>query len=325
MLGDGSSYYQVCALLNAAANGLPLPRLEWVPSPKSAAIAPHFTADDEFTMLKSWLPGFMAKLETFKSRAVATILDTAALKELKAEYTAQAGGKVEYLSSNDIIVAGLNEVSEATLSSMYANMRNRKDQGTDTAHYAGNFERSILYPKAAAANNPVYVRSKLATDFNHYEAEELPKGPLAKCDLMLNTSWCQLTNFVEPPGCEVIVHVPPTLLVTTIPCEFVVCFKVDKKGTTGLLHNMDLDDPAYQARIAASSIFRRMAPSSVQNKQLASFDGVEGLAEHEEKKAMAEYVGLMTASLIKNGINMADPPHGLAQHLVSAAALISKK
>ena len=72
---------------------------------------------------------------------------------------------------------------------------------------------------------------------------------------------CQLSTFVEPKGCEVVAHVPPTYFVSAIPFEFIVCFKADKKGTVGLLHNLPLEDSVYQARITASSIFKRMAPS----------------------------------------------------------------
>lgn len=67
-------------------------------------------------------------------------------------------------------------------------MRGRKEQkGAEAC--AGNYERNIIYPKDAAKNNPSYVRSKLSTDFYHYERGMMPSEPLANCDIMVNTSW----------------------------------------------------------------------------------------------------------------------------------------
>jgi len=262
LLGDGSAYYQVCAQLHASANGLPVPPMEWVPSPKSAVLAPHFNAEDEFNALRSWAKAFAEKIKANKFPLVAaTVLDTAALKQLKAEYTAHAAGAVAYLSTNDVIVAGLNEVTEAPISGMFANMRGRGGHRGAEA-FAGNYERQVLYPRDAAKNNPAYVRGKLATDFYHFKTGQVPS--LAQCDMACTTSWCQLTQFVEPPGCRVVAHVPLASFVAALaPFELVVCFKADREGTVGLLHNLPLSDPAYQARVAASSIFKRMAPSAI--------------------------------------------------------------
>lgn len=116
ILGDGFTYYRVCAQLNAAVNGLPMPPIHWIPAPKSAVIAPHFDATDEYKALKSWEGGFVEKLKTHKPKVNVTVLDSAALQTLKTEYTSHAAGAVEYLSTNDIIVAGLNEVTEAPMS-----------------------------------------------------------------------------------------------------------------------------------------------------------------------------------------------------------------
>ena len=62
------------------------------------------------------------------------------------------------------------------------------------------------HDRERGAANPGFYRSKLCKDFVGYETGHLNEAAFVECDLSFITNWCQLTEFLIPPGSTLLAH-----------------------------------------------------------------------------------------------------------------------
>jgi hypothetical protein len=130
LIGDGATYYKICDQINTIVNGGLVPKTNvWKAAEESVGIPAHFSEDDKFCLQKSWGPAFMGKLANEPPReSFVSAFDSAAIAALKPLLVAAASDtSVKFLSSNDIIMAGvaeiMHELGDNTCTMMFANMR----------------------------------------------------------------------------------------------------------------------------------------------------------------------------------------------------------
>jgi hypothetical protein len=113
IIGDGATYYRMCDHINTAINGGVVPQTMWKPAGKDVGVPTHFSEEDAFTLAGGWVPAFLERKANEPAReSLLNVLNSAAILALKPKLLAAAGPSsgVKFLSSNDVIVAGVAEV-----------------------------------------------------------------------------------------------------------------------------------------------------------------------------------------------------------------------
>jgi hypothetical protein len=131
MVGDGYTYmyYALIDHISAAMHGSLKAKqpFDWSPSPPAAYAPLNYTEHDRYVMCKSWLPGLAENAkENAKNPRIATwaVVNKEAVDEIKKEKL--SGEKsCSFLSTNDIIVAGISEVATASITCVMMSMRGR--------------------------------------------------------------------------------------------------------------------------------------------------------------------------------------------------------
>mmetsp|Transcript_12499 Transcript_12499/g.24325 ORF Transcript_12499/g.24325 Transcript_12499/m.24325 type:complete len:435 (-) Transcript_12499:240-1544(-) len=274
MIADGCTHYQIQNLINCAVNGRSVPELDWKPAPEAVAFPALYNGEDKEMALTGWLPSFMEKCGEYAPGtenariADVTILTTDSVAALKKEYQAVADAEgLKYLSTNDLIVAGLTEVVEHGANChMIANMRDRMPGVS--GNVAGNYERVIHFPASKAAATPTFVRL-LNKTWGYFgqkgnprlSSEGGPKEAGQACNFLAVTNWASLTHFIEPAGTCVVAHCAPSNYVTDVAgFDLAVIFKADSKGTLAVLSNHLAGKRGEELReqMSRSEIFSRL-------------------------------------------------------------------
>lgn len=272
LIGDGSTYYKICKQLDCAMKGKPITELQWVPSNDKVAWPATYNDEDRALAASGWLPGFVEKIGFYAPgspdarKATVNVINPHAIAKLKEEYAeaAQAMG-APFLSTNDLITAGVCEVTEHEIAGMYADMRGKDPSLKDTL--AGNYERMVQFPSKKGAN-PAFIRSKACKDWAYYTVgnngrvtEGKAKEAWLKCELTLITNWSTLTNFVEPPDTKVVCHCAPCGFVEGLPAlDLGIIFKADNEGTICMIENWTAGKRGRELdkQIQTSKIFKRL-------------------------------------------------------------------
>lgn len=210
-------------------------------------------------MCKSWLPALAENAkENAENPRIATwaVVNKEAVEEIKKEKL--IGEKsCSFISTNDIIVAGISEVATASITCVMMNMRGRvQNLGPERAC---NGERVCMLPREKIINNPVYLRSKIINSgrFSAFDSGEMNEDAFHTGPLTGTSNWCSLTKHLSFEGSELMVHLAPGFFTTEMPFDMNVMFEADTAGTIGLVHNMR-NTASFKERVAKSAIFRRI-------------------------------------------------------------------
>eukprot|EP00945_MAST-04E_sp_MAST-4E-sp1_P005013 g5013.t1 len=267
-LDDGATYYKVIAQINAAFNaalsGEPLPAskqpLDWVSAPETIYKPEFLTKRDRELIGPVLGAAWGAKMAALAPGALDGVefsfVNAENAEAVKREALDKTENKdVAFLSTNDIVMAGLSKVNSAfEMSQLVVNMRGRHPGASPNK--AGNFQRPLWFPAHEGAGNPCYFRRLLSNGRHyHYGADELPEAPFRDCELTVVTNWAGLTHTIVPNGGTLLAHMPVPGAIA-LPLPFAVVFKADA-GTVGIMHRIPFN-AKLKARAAASELWRRI-------------------------------------------------------------------
>mmetsp|Transcript_87022 Transcript_87022/g.246797 ORF Transcript_87022/g.246797 Transcript_87022/m.246797 type:complete len:216 (-) Transcript_87022:1437-2084(-) len=169
LLGDGATFYRLCAALDAELRGGSRVELIW-----GEAVPPCYRAPGHMTLRDQWRMGVLPMKYAFPLQArfgrkrvsQIAVVDRKALRSFKK--ADGAASKAGFVSSNDVIMSALAEVYDSTNILMHVNMRGRAEGAR--AEHAGNIERNIFFPRSllAARRGPAFLRDVILSKLYYW-------------------------------------------------------------------------------------------------------------------------------------------------------------
>jgi hypothetical protein len=219
--GDGYTYYRVLNMLSTSGKISSLN-----PVRKTHAMAEMMRAmgKDVWRFLRSpthGLNAFSGMILGKKARAFAYYVDAAKVNRLKAD--AKAEGRVDFISTNDILTAGFSNLAGARIAMMAINFRNKLPGIGDVD--AGNYEGVVFFDDKGYSD-PVAVRRRLLAG-PPYAGLSRPLPGLfegVSCRLGLITDWARFAEELVFEGCKASLHLPLYDL-RLLPYEVAVIFR----------------------------------------------------------------------------------------------------
>lgn len=247
VVADGYTYYKVLGMLSRQQEIVPLSPTrhhDFVPRVKEA-VGPkvYSTVMGSPPQMLNFLGNM---LFGGKPRVRAFYVDTAKVEAAKRR---NAGGSVEFVSTNDVLTAFWGRLSGADLLEMAVNFRGRfPDLAPDDA---GNYEACILFPSDDFAD-PANIRKALQRGDGHYKSitREQPVpgfNATRKCKYRIITNWASFFSELEFDGCTQTLHVP-YLELKEMPTDILVIFRPTAATYGVFIVTRKLSDEALTSR-----------------------------------------------------------------------------
>jgi hypothetical protein len=236
-IADGGTYYrlldELVALVAAAAqddSGVPSPAnhkpaLDW----DNPALSTHeFGGAGGLPFLLGLLWSVLVNLFYPRPKAQILVFDRQKINQQK---TSLKDAATPYLSSNDIVVAALQQANATrTMTSLIVNDRARLSHLVP--HDAGNYLSSLLLP-TRLGRNPNRIR-QVVTAGTYYDDDNnnstAPTAYLYRMSIMILSSWAtaQGEAAVTPTGTRLVCHLPHPAFVESFPLDVAVVFAASK-------------------------------------------------------------------------------------------------
>ena len=157
----------------------------WKTPPDAVALPVEYSPQDRELHVSGWLAGYAQKSQRYAAGtanarvADLRVVNSDAVRQLKQEYNGSSseddGDDVPFLSTNDLITAGMCELfDKESIFIINVNMRGRLPElvlgGADAPHHPpsepqsqepfwmGNLQRAVLFRTGDAAARPRFVR-----------------------------------------------------------------------------------------------------------------------------------------------------------------------
>lgn len=216
VIADGHTYYSCLNMLSHSAKVIALnPRRmhgidpkQWVGEGATWAMRPG-----------RFVKALTSMLLDKPLRALAVTVDASKVKVEKQRVTKEVDG-VDFISSNDIIMATLGNLVRPRLMQMAVNFRGKLGE-VCPEDAAGNYDSGLLYSNAEYAT-PAGIRRSLAAGPPWNPPSPLPGFfESATCRFLQVTSWASFMGPLEIEGCTRGLHLPKTI---GLPWEMAVIF-----------------------------------------------------------------------------------------------------
>jgi hypothetical protein len=232
-IGDGCTYYNLIKQIDLLMADEEVEELNWGSSERfEYSWRPYYVGKMEELLTKICMFFCFAFKYFFgaKKRSHSLILSKAKLEHLKLELR---GDEHEFLSSNDIITAALNEADHGVDLNMFVMNARGRIKGYDSK-MAGNYEKTIPYD-TQTCRDPNQIRT-LVKNKRFFGDWEMFFWSYFIGRLGIITNWSSLTEFFTLDGLIVECHAPFSDFVTNTPCDLAVIYQFDR-DTLAISHN----------------------------------------------------------------------------------------
>ena len=254
-IADGYTYYAIYNMLSASAE---IKSYSPVRKDSFGTDLPGAVGMAETKVY--WGMGFLlncagSMLFGSKVKSRCRLVDPAKVEAGKA--SAKEDGDSDFVSTNDLLVAGWAKLTKAQLLEMPINLRNRLPGINDAD--AGNYEWVVFYQEEDCKRPGQIRKSLTATPGKYVRCGKDPPRPLRsgvslmRARYAIITNWATFAKALDMPGCEQRLHMP-FFNIAEVPGDIAFIFRATAKETGVLMLTRNVREEDFSDSVFGGSV-----------------------------------------------------------------------